>query len=129
MKSIKQIKIISYAQSIIFFIGIIGAANLSFHEYVESGICPKLGPIPACYIILACLIFPFFFHLIGKGIIGYFLFISVALLLASYAGIGQLLGKIQCPKTDNGLPLCYISFLIFASLMMLKIIQIRKERI
>jgi len=126
MNSIKQIKIISYSLIIIFIIGIFSAANLSIHEYIESGTCPKLGPFPACYIILICLIIPFYFHLIGKGKKVYFLFISFALLLASYATVGQLLGKIQCPKTETGFPMCYISFSIFACLLWLKIVHLRK---
>ncbi len=117
--------ITNYLISVIFIIGILGAGNLAYHEFLQEGTCPKLGIIPACYVILACFVFPFMVHLFNKGKIIYFLFTGFALSLATYATIGQLFGEIQCPKTEGGLPMCYISFVIFVSLVSLKIIQLK----
>jgi|LGVF01.2.fsa_nt_gb hypothetical protein len=122
-----KVNTLKYLISIIFIIGILGAGNLAYNEFLEEGTCPKLSIIPACYVILACFVFPFIAHLFNKGKIIYFLFTGFALSLATYATIGQLLGEIQCPKTEGGLPMCYISFVIFASLVLLKIISLKKK--
>jgi hypothetical protein len=118
---------VNYIISIIFIIGIFGAGNLTYHEFLQEGACPKLGIIPACYIVLACFVIPFIAHIFNTGRIVYFLFTGFALALAIYASIGQLFGNLQCPKAESGIPMCYISFVIFASLVLLKIIVLKKR--
>ena len=124
-----NIKIGNYLIYIILVIGLYGAGTLAYHEFLQEGACPKLGPIPACYIILACFIFPFISHLLKKGNSIYFLFTGAALALATYATVGQLFDKVQCPKTESGFPMCYISFVLFASLVLLKIILNKKKNV
>jgi len=119
--------IINYLTFIIFILGIYGTGNLVYNEFLQEGACPKLGIIPACYIVLACFVIPFIAHIFSTGRIVYFLFTGFALALATYASIGQLFGNLQCPKTGNGIPMCYISFVIFASLVLLKIILLKKS--
>ncbi len=119
--------ITNYLISIILILGIYGAGNLAYNEFLKEGTCPKLGIIPACYIVLVCFVIPFIAHIFNKGNIIYFLFTGFALTLAIYASIGQLFGNLQCPKTGNGIPMCYISFVIFASLILLKIILLKKS--
>jgi len=111
----------------IFILGLLGAGNLAFNEFLQEGTCPKLGFVPACYIIFSCLIIPFGTHIFGKGKIIYFLFTSIALVIAAYATVGQLLGKVQCPKTDDGFPMCFISLAIFTSLVVLKSVHLKKK--
>ena len=120
-------KISNYLISIIFILGIFGSGSLAYHEFLQEGACPKLGAIPACYIILACFIFPFISHLLKKGNNIYFLFTGAAFALATYATVGQLFGKVQCPKTESGFPMCYISFVLFTSLVLLKIALLKKK--
>jgi len=116
-------KVIDYSIYLVFIFGLLGARNLAYHEFLQTGTCPKLGIVPACYIIFSCLLIPFIAHVLIKGKVIYFVFTGTALLIATYATIGQLFGNVQCPKTESGLPMCYISFVIFASLVVLKIIQ------
>jgi hypothetical protein len=115
---------------ILLIIGIISSGNLVLGEISNEGTCPKLGVIPACYLVFLCFLIPLIVH-ISQGFtlsealtkrlnIIYYLFTGFALTLATYASIGQVIGKIQCPKTDFGLPMCYISFVIFLSLVLLK---------
>jgi len=120
-------KIINYSIYIIFIFGLYGAGNLAYDEFLQEGTCPKLGIIPACYIIFSCLLIPFFTHVFNKGKFIYFIFTSFALVIATYATFGQLFGKVQCPKTSDGIPMCYISFGIFASLVILKIFLRKKQ--
>lgn len=119
-------KIINFCIYTVFVFGILGAGNLTYTEFLHEGTCPKLGIIPACYIIFGCLLIPFVVHIINKGKVIYFLFTLVALAIATYATIGQLFGNVQCPKMENGFPMCYISFGIFFSLATLKMLQGRK---
>lgn len=119
-------KIINYSIYAVFVFGILAAGNLAYTEFLYEGTCPKLGAIPACYVILGCLLIPFVAHIFNKGKAVYFLFASFALAIATYATIGQLCGKVQCPKPESGFPMCYISFGIFFSLVWLKFIQGRK---
>jgi len=116
-------KVIDYSIYLVFIFGLLGAGNLAYHEFLHTGTCPKLLIVPACYIIFSCLLIPFIAHVLNKGKVIYFIFTGTALLIATYATIGQLFGNVQCPKTESGLPMCYISFVIFASLVVLKIIQ------
>jgi hypothetical protein len=123
-----KVNIIKYLISIIFILGIYGAGNLAYNEFLHEGTCPKLGIIPACYIIFICFVIPFVAHFFNKGKVIYFLFTGFALTLATYASIGQLLGNLQCPKTEGGLPMCYISFGVFTSLVWVKILLLKKKR-
>jgi len=119
-------KIINYCIYTVFIFGILGAGNLAYSEFLHEGTCPKLGVIPACYIIFGCLLIPFVIHIFNKGKVIYFLFTLFALAIATYATIGQLLGNVQCPKMESGFPMCYISFGIFFSLATLKMLQGKK---
>jgi hypothetical protein len=107
---------------------VLGAGNLAFHEFLQEGTCPKLGFLPACYIIFSCLIIPFISHIINKVKVVYYLFTGIALAIATYATMGQLFGNVQCPKTESGIPMCYISFMIFASLVLLKLVLSKMNR-
>jgi len=118
--------ITNYLIFAILVLGILGAGNLSYNEFLEEGACPKLGVIPGCYIILACFIFPFISHLFNKGKIIYFIFTGFALAVATYASIAQLFDVVECPKTEDGLPMCFVAFVIFGSLVSLKIISLKK---
>jgi len=121
-------KLLNYSIYIIFIFGLLAAVNLVYHEFSKEDTCPKLGFIPACYIIFSCLVIPFISHIINKGKIIYFLFTTIALIIAAYATVGQLLNLVQCPKTESGLPMCYISFAIFACLVVLKLALLKKKR-
>jgi len=107
---------------IIFIFGIYGAGSLVLTEFLHNDSCPKIGIIPACYIIFLCLIVPFIAQILNKGKVIYFAFITIALTIATYGSVGQLLGLVQCPKTVSGVPMCYISFILFFELLFLKIL-------
>ena len=113
---------------LVFFIGILGAGLLVYDEIKTTNVCPKLVGIPACYIIVACFIIPFFTH-IAKGKNGiYFLFTGIAFIIALVASIMQFTGLGECPKTSNGTPMCYYSLLLFTTLIFLKIVIIKNKK-
>ena len=120
-------KISSY--SLILFlliIGTIGVGGLVIEEMQTGSGCPKIGMLPACYIILFCFLVPLVAHLKKKWNMLYFRFTGLAFLIAIMASVMQYLGPSECPKTDGGIPMCYLSLVIFSLLITLKIVQIKK---
>lgn len=115
----KYFKIIN----VFFVIGIFGAGSLVITEFATGNGCPKFGEVPSCLIILICFILPFISHLLKKWDLIYFLFTGIATLIALMASVMQFIGNAECPKSDSGIPMCYLSLLIFTSLITLKKIQ------
>ncbi|CAM4102213.1 hypothetical protein [Zobellia nedashkovskayae] len=113
--------------NILFLIGLFGAGSLVISEFTTGDGCPKFGAVPACLIILICFILPFISHLLKKWNLIYFLFTGIAALIALVASIMQFIGNAECPKTDSGIPMCYISLLIFTSLIIFKKIQLNSS--
>jgi hypothetical protein len=124
----KRTNLIYYLISTLFIIGIIGAGGLVLDEIETGNGCPKLGVIPACVIILICFIIPFIAHLRKKLYQMYFFFTGLAFSIALIASIMQLIGNGKCPKLDNGIPMCYLSLMIFFKLIVLKIIHLKKTK-
>ncbi|QWX83481.1 hypothetical protein H0I23_13605 [Cellulophaga sp. HaHaR_3_176] len=111
---------------VLLIFGTIGVGGLVIEEVQTGNGCPKIGIIPACFIVLFCFLVPLVAHLKKKWNILYFLFTGLAFVIAIIASVMQYLGHSECPKTDGGLPMCYLSFAIFSLLITLKIIQIKK---
>lgn len=108
----------------ILLFGFYGAGNLSLANYHKpGGICPKLIGVPACYIILSCLIVAGIGQLTGSNW-AYFLATGLAAGIAIAGTIGQLSGVMECPKTGGGTPMCYLSLTMFGSLILLKVVSL-----
>ncbi|WP_339840890.1 hypothetical protein [uncultured Maribacter sp.] len=118
-------KLINLLITLVFSFGIYGAGGLVYDEYILQQVCPQILGIPACYIIMACLIIPLIAHIFNLSNKIYFTGTGIALTIATYGTISQLIGITDCPKTSNGIPMCYISFLIFLTLVVLKWINIK----
>tara|TARA_B100000809_G_C15105306_1_gene518493 strand:- start:19 stop:390 length:372 start_codon:yes stop_codon:yes gene_type:complete len=111
---------------VIFIVGIIGTLPLVYEDIMVGDVCPKLIGIPACYVILACFVIPFVAHVLKLNSKIYFTGVLLALLIAIYGSIRQLLNLGNCPKTDQLIPMCFISFVFFLMLFILKLVQIKK---
>jgi hypothetical protein len=117
---------LKYILYIIFLFGIYGAGTLAYKEFTFGSICPKIVNIPACYIIMICLVIPLIIHVIKGGNSIYFIFTGLAWSIATYGSIMQVSRTIECPKTEEGKPMCYISFAMFSLLIILKSIELTK---
>ena len=117
-------KILYWVIILLLIIGIFGAGGLVLAEIKTGDGCPKFGVVPACLIILICFIVPLIVHLLNKFDSLYFIFTGIAALIALIASIMQLTDNAECPKTDGGIPMCYLSLLIFSTLIILKKIQL-----
>jgi hypothetical protein len=111
----------------IILIGLSGTIPLVSKEYLNGNVCPKIIGIPACYIILSCLVLAIISHskIIRDKNRLYFIGVVLALSIATFGSVGNILEYVECPKTEGGIPMCYLSFLIFFGLFLSKIIIIK----
>lgn len=61
-------KVLHYAILLLLLFGIYGAGRLSYRQFNAGDICPKILGVPACYVILACFIIPFFAELFALSL-------------------------------------------------------------
>ena len=116
-------KITNLIITLLLLIGIWGAGNLVIDEIQTGNGCPKIWLIPACLIILICFLIPLIVHLLKKYTSLYFIFTGLAVSIAIIASIMQYTGNGSCPKLNGGTPMCYLSFILFTVLIILKIIH------
>ena len=84
------------------------AADLSLDQWNNPGACPSIGPVPACYVVLVGFLTGLIGHL--GGIRKTFLVgLGVPTALAAFASVGEFFGFIACPRTERGIPMCYLS--------------------
>lgn len=94
------------------------AATLSLDQWQNPGACPSIGPVPACYIVLAGFTTALIGHL-GKIRRAFLLGLGVPTTLAAFASVGETLGFIVCPRTEGGIPMCYISLALCCTIWIL----------
>lgn len=123
-------KAIYIAIIVISFFAINGAVNLSIKDYQQTNICPKLLGIPACYVVLVCFLFILVPHIkrVYRRNLWYFGVLAIPLLLALSGTLSELSGKVVCPRTAGGIPMCYISLGICLSLLLLKLGEMLTNR-
>jgi len=110
---------------VIALLGFISALVMVFQEKKNPGYCPKFSHIPACYVVA----FAFAFILISRVLIlGWLqeLFFwggsAIGLLFGIWFSIRNLRGEKVCPVFLT-IPLCYVSFLVFVLLVVLKLLM------
>ena len=118
-------KIVHSIITILLIIGLYGSGGLVWNEIQTGNGCPKIWIIPACAIVMLCFLIPLIVHLFKKYNSIYFVFTGLALIIAIIASVIQFNGLGECPKLDNGTPMCYLSFVLFSILITLKILLIK----
>lgn len=109
----------------VLLFGLYGAGQLSWANFQSpEGICPKLLGLPACYVILSCLLLAAGSHLLAYNPT-YWLATGFAASIAVVGTVGELSGTLSCPRTGSGTPMCFLSLAMFASLMVLKVLAVR----
>lgn len=106
----------------ILFFAIYGSLNLSKHDYKKKDVCPKIFGIPACYIVFVFFTVATISHFINTPISNqlYFVFVGIPALIAMIGSLVELSGKVICPRTKSGIPMCYISLGLCLILMGVK---------
>ena len=123
-------KIFYYLILVIAGIGTYGTFGLVKTEIASGNGCPDLFPnIPACYIIYTCFIMIIIGHIFKNKFSNllYFSGAVTAISIATYASWAQYFGKLECPKTALGSPMCYFSFVFFLTLILLKLVHNRQK--
>ncbi len=97
-------------------------AKLSYLHATVGDICPLVISIPACYIILFSVSGALVAHYLRSQRL-FFIFSSIPLLLALAGTVLQILGKVECPKNEANIPMCFISLGIFLAIVGLKLLE------
>jgi hypothetical protein len=96
---------------IICIVGFLGGLSISYNNFMTINTCPKIGLLPACYLVTIGYALMFIATLYKNKMI--FLMASMPVLaLASFGSIMAILGHDTCPKTDTGIPMCYFSLIM-----------------
>lgn len=115
--------------TLLLLIGLWGAGGQVLEEIETGNGCPKIWIIPACIIILLCFLIPLVVHFLKRYNKIYFFFTGLAISIAIIASVMQFTGNGECPKLDNGTPMCYLSFIIFSTLIALKSIEQKLNKV
>ncbi len=108
-------------------VGLISTIILVASDIIIGNVCPKVIGIPLCYVVLLLILTVIFSHL-KKLTILYFAAASVGLIIAVIMSILQINDCAQCPKAFEIIPMCYLSIILFGSLLGFKILEIKINR-
>ena len=102
--------ILYYIIIILLIFVIYSSYRLSRRDFRKKNICPKILGIPACYIVFVFFVATFLSHVIFTSYpFWYFGYLAIPFLLALAGTITELRGKVICPRTPSGTPMCYLS--------------------
>lgn len=110
-------------------IGLYGGGSLSISHFHAGDVCPMLGPLPACYLVLVGYALVFVSALMPKKLSQKVFYIGWTPIFA-LAAIGAVLHTFvgdTCPVNENGLPQCYLS-LALAVLIIIAFQFVRRKR-
>ena len=116
----------------ILFFAVYGSVQLSINDFKLKDICPKLLGIPACYWVTIFFVIALFSHLnqkFEKAKYVFFMSIGFVFIMALNGTVTELSGTIVCPRTSGGTPMCFISLAMCTSLLILKSIELRIQKI
>ena len=107
-----------------------GIIPISIKQFQSGGACPLIGPIPACYIVSVA------YTAMGVAAILWtkklvWLFILGALPVIGLALSGttlELFGHPTCPRSESGLPLCYLSLVVGLMMAIVFLIVLKIEK-
>ena len=121
----------SKINNIIKYLSLLGIAfsiYLVVRELLQKGYCPEFFGTPACWLVLLAFVVVFLSTSMKKGkSILFYPGALLGLVLAVNFSVKQLLSIDECPALFN-VPLCYVSFLTFALMMLLFILSGRMKK-
>jgi hypothetical protein len=113
---------------IISAVGILFSIYLVISEILAPGYCPRIFQIPACFIVLfsfVCVLVSVFMSGNLFNLVLFFTGADIGIILAVWFSCNQITGLEECPRLF-GLPLCFGSLAMFASLIIIKVKEIKK---
>ncbi len=113
----------------LLLIGLYGGVSVSYDTFTNKSLCPSVAGVFVCYVVLASYIAMFVAQLIKRGMqrniifyIGWAIVFGVALL----GTVLELGNGNTCPKSTDGLAMCYVSLAISATIGILFFMLNRK---
>jgi len=98
--------------SLVALVGLAGGSVLSLAERATPGTCPALGPLPACYLVMAGYALVLVSAWIGPQRLALRLGgagLAPVLLLALVGSVSELFIGEVCPRHGSAIPQCYLS--------------------
>ncbi|VAV86592.1 hypothetical protein MNBD_ALPHA06-1805 [hydrothermal vent metagenome] len=112
--------------------GVFAGANLSWQQITIGDICPMLGPVPACFVVLAgyALMLVSVFVVVRMRKLLFFAGWVPVMGLASIGVVLELLQGDICPPGPAAIPQCFISLamVVLCLLLFLKFVQTGQTR-
>lgn len=100
-------------------IGLFGVAPIAVQQATDTVLCPALGPVPACYVVL-----------LGYALIGASVFVGVRFRFPLFAagwipvfGLAltgssmEVFGYEACPRSADNIPTCFFSLALTIALI------------
>jgi len=129
-----QRKLVDIALWVLIIIGFLGALKVSYANFTGT-VCPRVGVVPVCYVVLAAYALMIAAMLAGKISLKHYLFCvgwGTAFLIAFLGSGAELMfdGDV-CPTTSGGslrgassgsIPMCYISLALTIVILVLFLI-------
>ncbi len=105
--------------TLILVFAMYGSAQASVDDWRQKDVCPKILKIPACYIVFASFLIAGLGHFSGSptGNLLFYGFIGIPAVIALAGSVIELAGKEICPRTGQGIPMCFISLGICVMLL------------
>ncbi len=103
-------------------LGWIGGLLVSIDTITGADACPEIGFVPACYVVLLGYSLMLVSAALPRWRWGKWLFVSGATpvaLLAVFGSVSELLVGETCPRSESGVPLCYVSLALVAVIVAL----------
>lgn len=107
-----------------------GIVPISLAHWQTGNACPDLGPIPACYVVSVCYAAMGIVAILWNRPLSWLFFAGVApvILLALVGSLLELTGHPTCPRSDAGLPLCYMSLFVGVMMLLVFLYVLKRER-
>ena len=88
-------------------------------EWKGGDACPKLGPLPACYLVVVCYALMGLAAAINPARLKWLFFIGwLPVFAMAFTGTSlEVLGHGTCPVSESGVPMCYYSLFLAAILL------------
>ena len=102
-------------------LGVYGGVTLSFSHMETGATCPMLGPLPACYLVLAGYVLMLLAAWLPGRLRGYAFWLGWTPVfgLAFAGSVFEFMQGDVCPKSAGGIPQCYFSLAITATALVL----------
>jgi hypothetical protein len=110
-------------------LGLFGVLPVSLAELSAGGACPRLGVLPACHLV-SLAYGTVLVTVLHRRLWNPWVFLLAWLPIFSLAAMGsslELLGHGTCPKTDSGLPKCFLSLALAVALFLPFLVHFAKS--